>query len=70
MKLFETDPKHIIMFVVFGVVALMILGSLSTGTNAWTYQLLNVNTTSSAVTTIAGTVIPILFFVAVVLKLL
>jgi hypothetical protein len=58
------------MFVVFGVVSLLILGTLSYGPGAWTYYLLNPNTTSSAVTLISGTVIPIIFFVAVVMKFL
>lgn len=83
-------PKQLIIYVVFGVVALLILGGLSTGTGAWTYNLQNTNSSTctnyngsfgvsnctaisgnnASITSIAGTVVPIIFFAAIILKLL
>ncbi len=70
MRFFETGGKSLITFAVLGIVALLIVGALSTGPDSWTFTLENVNTTSTAVAVVAGTVLPILFFIAIVLKLI
>jgi hypothetical protein len=68
MKLFEPSGKEIIVFAVMGVVALLIVGALGTGASSYLYNLGVPNTTSGAVVVISGTVLPILFLVAIVLK--
>lgn len=62
--------KTIITFVVFGVVALLVLGALGSGSGSYLYQLANPNTTLTTVILMSGTILPILWFVAVILKLI
>lgn len=79
------EGRTIITFVVFGVVALLVMGALGSGSGSYLYLLENQNNTqclaypctgaantSSAPSVIlmAGTIIPIIWFVAVVLKLI
>lgn len=74
MRFYEPGGKQFIILAVLGVVALLIVGTLSYASSetdkTWLWYLSNANTTSSAVTTISGTVIPILFAVAIIMKLL
>jgi len=70
MKFFESSGKgkEIIILGVMGVVALLVVGALGTGTGSYLFNLANPNTTNSAVVIISGTVLPILFLVGLVLK--
>ena len=71
MKFFEPKSmsgRTIITFIVFGVVALLVLGALGTGSGSYLYSLANPNTTLTTVILMSGTILPILWFVAVALK--
>ncbi len=82
MKHYEAG-KSLIVFAVLGIVALLIVGALSTGPDSWTAQLDNVNASScptgncteseipnNVVLTVAGVIVPIIFFIAIVLKMI
>jgi LPXTG-motif cell wall-anchored protein len=70
MKFFEpkTGGRQIITYIVFGVVALLVLGALGTGAGSYLYNLANPNTTLTTVILMSGTILPILWFVAIALK--
>lgn len=70
MRFYEPGGKKIIVFAVLGIVGLLVVGSLGQGSSSYLYFLNNANSSSSAVTTMFGTVVPILFLVALVLKLI
>lgn len=75
--------KQVLIFAVLGVVGLLILGALGGGAGSYLYELANQNTSRCAtgnctasdvpntmVILMAGTIVPIIWFVAVALKLL
>lgn len=71
MKFFEKggiSGKAIITYIVFGVVALLVLGALGTGSGSYLFTLANPNTSLATVVLMSGTILPILWFVAVALK--
>ncbi len=70
MRFYETNGagKSLITYIVMGVVALLVLGALGTGSGSYLFNLANPNTTLTTVILMSGTILPILWFVAVALK--